>query len=413
MGGKEKLKYLFDKYFSSKTTSEENLELAKLVEEADTETLSSMLEDSWDLGAANPVFTEGERSEIIHRILGEAGQRQEPATAGDVRVLSGVDEQAVGTETRRSVAWWKYAAAAAVIALVSTVVLYNSGDEAGTAPVQVVASSGNDLLPGQDGAILTLANGEKVLLDSLGNGVVTMQGAIQVINQQGKLSYVQPGGSESRLMYNTMATPKGRQYQLVLSDGSKVWLNAASSIRYPIVFTGNERRVFIDGEAYFEVSRDRRKPFRVEIEGRGTVEVLGTQFNINAYDDEPTVNTTLIEGSVKVTVPGARSSVLKPGQQAQISDGLQVISDVNTDEVVAWKNGYFSFNGATTEAIMRQVMRWYDAEEIIYEGDVKNERFGGSVPRSANAKKLLEVLELTKTVRFTIDDKKIIVKPYR
>jgi ferric-dicitrate binding protein FerR (iron transport regulator) len=219
-------------------------------------------------------------------------------------------------------------------------------------------------------------------------------------------------------MYNAMTTPKGRQYQLELADGSKVWLNAASSITYPTAFTGNERKVTISGEAYFEISPDKTKPFKVSIDGKGEVEVLGTHFNINAYADEPTVNTTLLEGSVKIRAfnsnagPEEKQKTLYPGQQARLNVGLVVVDSVNTGEVMAWKNGYFSFNGATTEAIMRQVKRWYDAE-IIYEGTVKEERFAGSVPRSANASKLLEVLELTKTVKFVIEDKKIIVKPYQ
>jgi ferric-dicitrate binding protein FerR (iron transport regulator) len=391
------------KYFSERANPEEETELAKLVAEADAEILASALTDAWqDLAEPDPVISPQRAKIILQQIIEE---NEEP-----------VPEPVLPLVRKRR--WLNYAAVAVMIFLASGVYFFSNTNRQEIVAVNKVVV--NDLPPGQTGAILTLANGNRILLDSAGTGLLATQGDMQVINNKGQLSYQSQQSANKTVMFNTMSTPKGRQYQLLLSDGSRVWLNAASSITYPAEFSGNERSVSITGEAYFEITADKTKPFKVNIDGKGEVEVLGTRFNINAYRDEPTVNTTLLEGSVTIKQAVAkhprdqqatRSAVLRPGQQAQLGSTLHVINDVNTEEVTAWKNGYFFFSDASTEVIMRQVKRWYDAE-IQYEGTVKDERFAGSVPRSVNASKLLEVLELTKTVKFTIEDKKIIVKPY-
>lgn len=406
MHNTEKIKYLFNRYVSQSATPEEEAELAKLILETDQDTLSALLENALeDLDTTDPVISPQRAEIILQQIIAEKEEDTEE-----------VKEPVVVIPERKR-KWQPYALASVVVLIIAGVYFFdfNKKDKQETVTIK---KQGDDLSPGHNGAILTLGNGEKILLDSAGNGLLATQGSIHVINNKGQLSYQSEKENNDAVMYNTMTTPKGRQYQLELADGSKVWLNAASSITYPTVFTGNERKVSINGEAYFEISPDKTKPFKVTIDGKGEVEVLGTHFNINAYADEPTVNTTLLEGSVKIRSFGNNANtakeqaILRPGQQARLNAGLEVVDDVNTGEVMAWKNGYFSFNGATTEAIMRQVKRWYDAE-ILYEGTVKEERFAGSVPRSANASKLLEVLELTKTVKFVIEDKKIIVKPYQ
>jgi len=208
-----------------------------------------------------------------------------------------------------------------------------------------------------------------------------------------------------------MSTPKGGQYQLTLQDGTKVWLNAASSITYPAAFVDRMRRVKVKGEVYFEVAKNKTKPFIVDIDGGSSVEVLGTSFNINAYSDEDNSRTTLLEGSVRVVGPGSNSVMLKPGQQAVVGSGTGVSmrSDIDTEEVMAWKDGYFEFDGASLETVLRQLARWYDVE-IDYGGHVPAKTFIGEIPRDASLSVVLNVLEKT-GVHFRIQGRNIVVLP--
>jgi len=269
----------------------------------------------------------------------------------------------------------------------------------------------NDALPGRDGAILTLADKQQVVLDSLGDGVVTTQGKTTVLIKNGQLVYA-AAGPEGAMLYNTMTTPRGRQCRLTLPDGSGVWLNAASSITYPTAFSATERTVSITGEAYFEVAKDLARPFRVKV-NEMQVDVLGTNFNINAYPGQGKIRTTLLKGSVKVkSVQDAVT--LQPGQQASLSASpstplLRVRSDADIDEVMAWKNGFFKFNDTDIRTVMQQLERWYDLE-VVYEGPVPKDHFGGKLPRDANASEVLKALEQTQ-VHFRIDGKKLIVMP--
>ena len=394
---KDRLQHLFIQYFSGTSTAEENSELFSMIEEADKQELDDLITASWEKVQADPEVISAEQSKsILKTILRPSGEVSSPVI------------QMAG---HRTTAWWKYLSGVAVLLLVFAGIFYMNSSRESIRKSTPVAQSKTDLPPGQNGAILTLANGKKIVLDSAGNGVLATQGSIQVVHANGQLHY-QPGSDGyTPDLLNTVTTPKGRQYQLVLSDGSKVWLNAASSITYPMAFNKMNRDVLISGEVYFEIAAEKR-PFTVNIDNKGSVAVLGTHFNINAYSDEPSINTTLLEGRIKITsAQSGQSKTLLPGQQAQLKDDLQLVNDIDINQVMAWKNGYFSFDGASTEAIMRQVQRWYDAE-VVYEGDVKNERFAGSVPRSENASKLLEVLELTKTLKFTIEGKRILVKPY-
>jgi ferric-dicitrate binding protein FerR (iron transport regulator) len=239
-----------------------------------------------------------------------------------------------------------------------------------------------------------------------------VQGNTKVIHKDGQIVYDDENMSKNALLYNAITTPKGRQYQLTLADGSKVWLNAASSIRYPTAFPGNERVVEITGEAYFEITPDRIKPFRVFVKGM-EVQVLGTHFNINSYDDEATIKTTLLEGSVKVKMNN-NTRLLLPGQQAQISsnagDGdIKVVKDIDLAVVMAWKNGYFSFDKTDLGAVMRQISRWYIVD-IIYTGKIPDRKFGGEISRNNNLSEVLKILEESK-VKFRIEGAKIFVLP--
>ena len=308
-------------------------------------------------------------------------------------------------------------------------------------PAKELAAAGtellykNDLLPGGNKATLILANGATIVLDNSVDGRVAQQGNADVIKTgSGQLSYTALQGKPAELLYNSLSTPRGGKYQLVLPDGSKVWLNAASSLRFPTSFTGAERRVELTGEAYFEIAhlttnpgskgRAGSVPFIVSIltpsgkvGKRGEVEVLGTHFNINAYPDEETIKTTLLEGSVKLSAfsPGnnkpAGTSLLVPGQQASfnVTNELKITDDINTDEIIAWTNNRFYFRSADIKTIMRQLARWYDVD-VVYNKDVQG-RFNAEIPRNTYASDILKALELTRKVKFGIDGKKIIVMP--
>ncbi len=276
---------------------------------------------------------------------------------------------------------------------------------------QLTVKYSKDILPGSDRAILTLANGKKIILNNAGIGTVASEGGA-VINKStsGEVVYNDKSAAANGLIaYNTMSTPNGGRYHLILSDGTNVWLNAASSIKYPTVFTGNERRVVITGEVYFEVVHNAAKPFRVTAQGQ-TVEVLGTHFNIDAYANEPVIKTTLLEGRVKVTNT-SKIVTLIPGEQAQVKPGtadneIRVLDNVDTDEAIAWKNGLFQFNKASIESIMRQVARWYDVEINYNNNKIPSKTFTGSISMNSNLSQILEILSYT-GLHFEIAGKKI------
>ena len=289
----------------------------------------------------------------------------------------------------------------------------------------------DDALPGTNKAILTLDNGKTILLNDSQDGVLAKQGGTAVRKQGENLMYNAKGSNDkpAPVVFNTLTTPRGGQYKLALSDGSKVWLNASSSIRYPVSFAGNKREVEITGEVYFEISHltaetrkwkaAKRIPFIVKVNGREsegtTVEVLGTHFNINAYDDEDAVSATLLEGSIKVSQPQQKSLggavVMKPGEQARLNKKglLQLVKEVNTEETVAWKNGLFMMSGTPIPAVLRQLARWYDVD-IVYGNGIPEGRITGDIPMDMNLSEVLKVMELS-GIHFKIDNKKIIVNP--
>lgn len=268
----------------------------------------------------------------------------------------------------------------------------------------------SDAAPGGNKAIITLSNGSTIVLTGAKNGTLASQGNM-VINKtaDGLISYAdsKENASLKSLVYNTASTPRGGQYQFVLADGTKVWLNSASSIKYPVQFIGNERKVELTGEAYFEVAHDAKKPFRVVSNGQ-TVEVLGTHFNVNAYGDEGQVKTTLLEGSVKVSSQNI-NTIIKPGEQAQFDNGKINVKNVDVDEVVAWKNGFFYFEDNNIQEVMRQLARWYDVD-IKYEGKLPSREFSGEISRNVNASQILDILSFKK-IHYKIEGKTIVVMP--
>jgi transmembrane sensor len=292
---------------------------------------------------------------------------------------------------------WQWSAAAAVlILLVAGAYLWINGVEKGKSAQMAVKPA--IIVPGRQGAILTLSNGTQLLLDTVKNGIVALQGGVTVAVVNGSLQYK---GKGAETIYNTMSTPKGRLFQVTLPDGTQVWLNSASSIRYPIAFNGAKRQVAITGEAYFEVKHNARQPFVVKVNNRAEVQVLGTHFNVNAYDNESHIATTLLEGTVQVKrldAGNAHASVtLQPGQQAEwkedvLSDGINVVKAANIDKVMAWRNGLFNFEGASLEEVMRQLERWYDID-VVFEKPKPDIRFGGKMTKGVTLNEMLEILK--------------------
>ena len=318
---------------------------------------------------------------------------------------------AIEQEPPRRIGYYtRWIAAAVTLVAVSLTGLYfwKAHKSRQAAVPAVAAISHNDLQPGGNKATLLLGDGSVVNLGAVKNGIIRKVAGTLIDKQDGQLRYNVSAADLAPEM-NTIQTPRGGQYQVILPDGTKVWLNAASSLTYPTAFKGVSREVRLNGEAYFEVAGDKEKPFKVMV-GNMQVNVLGTHFNVMAYEDETAIRTTLLEGAVKVTNGGA-SHLLKPGQEARLDRSSETLSlsEVNADEAVAWKNGVFQFGGASIETVMREIVRWYDVD-VEYEGRT-SEHFRGTISRDVNASEVFKMLELTGAVHFAIDKKKIIVKP--
>jgi len=268
---------------------------------------------------------------------------------------------------------------------------------------------GNDVAPGTSKARLLTGNGHVVDLSAAANGTISQQGNTRVNKQDSLLVYQNTTGkSQGAVVYNTLEIPRGGQYSIVLPDGTRVWLNAASSLRFPTAFTGKTREVTLHGEAYFEVVQDAQHPFVVQL-AKGSVEVLGTHFNISDYADEQAVATTLLEGAVRVQQDGV-GTVLKPGEQANWhrDNSKPQIIQADTETAIAWKNGLFTFSNTDINMVMRQLARWYDVE-VIYPEPV-NIRLNGMISRYTSLSQVLKILELTGEAHFTIEGKKITVR---
>lgn len=281
------------------------------------------------------------------------------------------------------------AAASIVVLAVIAAVYFNQKK-----PLQQVAQQLEqpDIHPGGNRATLRLGDGTVIALDSANEGELTRQGNTRIIKlSNGQLAY-QGGDEHAAPVFNTITTPNGGQYQIELPDGSKAWLNAASSLRFPSYFAGEERMVELEGEGYFEVAANAAKPFRVKIR-EGVVEVLGTSFNINAYADESAARTTLLQGAVKVH-EGTEAILLKPGQQAVMSNGtITKLPNADIEQAIAWKNGFFQFDGIGLPELMRQISRWYNLE-VKFEGKIPEREFAGKISRDVNLQDVLKALQI-------------------
>lgn len=392
--GNKRLRYLFDRYYQKTGTAEERAELLDII--SNSENNQALLE--------------------LIREVGENSNKEEEVIAGDkaekmlFHILNS-DKGGKIISIKRNIIFRRIAVAASFLLIaVSGYFIWNSNnnDRKINSENQVNVI---DFNPGSDGAVLTLGNGEQIVLDSTKNGTLALQGNTSVLKKNGQIIY-EAGGPDTAMLFNTLSTPRGRQYNLMLADGSRVWLNAASSITYPIAFKGEERKISVTGEAYFEVAHNPAMPFRVSIVSpagdAGEIEVLGTNFNINSYEDEAATKTTLLQGKVKVSSKGA-SVFLEPGQQAQISAAgkMSTLQNVDVDEVMAWKNGYFEFNDADIKTVMRQLARWYDVE-VVYLGNIPKLEFGGKMQRDLKLSQVLKILDKY-GVHFKTESGKIIV----
>lgn len=306
--------------------------------------------------------------------------------------------------------WIRYAAAIVIIAGLAVFIRNLRPEDNKITGIQSTAPAQDILAPGSSNAVITLADGRQIVLDDANNGTLAQQGNVVVEKtSDGQISYT---GSSDKILYNTLFNPRGSKVvNLMLSDGTRVWLNSESSLRYPTSFVGEERVVEITGEAYFEVTHRPKEAFIVrQLSNNAQIRVLGTDFNINAYDDEASMKVTLLNGSVDV-LKGDRHNLLKPGEQAELEDDIvKVVKDVDIDEVMSWKNGRFQFGEkADIAVIMRQISRWYNIE-VKYDGSV-NQQFWGSISRNENVSTVLKMLEATGSVKFKIEGRIVTVMP--
>ncbi len=359
---------------------------------------SGQQEESDLLQMINDPANEMELKELLQGVIKNIPSTAELSNSSEKAILEAIfnaDKQAVHPAPRISllrVKWVRYAAAA-VLMVAAGLWLWNQNSKNKT---QIVDSKKvavvQDIKPGGDKAMLTLADGSTIILDSASNGELALQGSSRVIKESGQIVYDSHQASEdSRMVYNTMSTPRGGQYQLRLPDGTKVWLNAASSITYPTAFSGSERKVEVKGEVYFEVMKNKEKPFIIDVDRRSSVEVLGTSFNINSYADETTIKTTLIEGKLRVKI-GEKGSLLNSGQQAEIAqngNSVKIIEDVDIDQALAWKNGIFNLQDVDLREFARQLERWYDIK-VKYEGTIPKTNFEGKLSRGEKLSTVLQ-----------------------
>jgi transmembrane sensor len=314
-------------------------------------------------------------------------------------------------------AWYQIGVAASLLAILSIgLYLYSNR----TVDTQLALSDSEILKekviikPGGDKAVLTLSDGSKIILEDAKKGLLANQAGVSIQKTaDGELLYSFAKNDiniteniPSEVIYNKIETPFGGKYQINLPDGSKVWLNSASTLRFPAFFSGDTREVELNGEAFFDIAKNPEKPFKVITKDQ-VVEVLGTQFNINSYSDEESFKTTLIEGSVKIIYKD-RVVLLSPGQQFQPNLKSSKVVEADTEEVTAWKDGYFLFKDEDIQSIMRKVSRWYNVE-VTYSGDIPDVGFGGNISRSKDIDEVLNVLQLTNAVHFKVEGRRITV----
>ncbi|UEG51907.1 FecR domain-containing protein [Mucilaginibacter daejeonensis] len=383
-----RIPYLLQRYADSSCTRAELRELLQLLRQDDTpEGMDEAMWLMWEQLKAEEKVPGVDKEEIINNIL------------------HNIDTPAL---PQRHFTIQRWAIAAAILMFVSVgIFLLRSPNGV---PSKVAYKKHQVILPGTNKAELILANGKKMILsDTHGSEITNDNGITTIRLDKNNIAYsgsLAPA-SAGRPVWNILSTPAGGQYQVTLPDGTQVWLNASSSLKFPVKFGDSTRRVELTGEGYFEVAKNRANPFIVAT-ARSEIKVLGTHFNVMAYSNEPTVNTTLLEGSVQVS-KGALKRTLVPGQQSRVNTDIQV-AEVDADQSIEWKNGKFNFAHEKIPEIMRKIARWYDVQ-IIYRGKPTSEGFVGTVPRSRNLTEVLSTLESTGLVHFKVEERSVIVMP--
>lgn len=393
-----RLAYLFDRHLDRTISVEERQELFRLMDDPTNDADLQELIDGVIAEPGSLASLPGESGRAILEVIfaassGETGDKSE-MMPGQAPVLP--------LDRRRRRRNWTAAAVLILLAGTATWFALLRRDVPGNVSALNKSPVAQDVTPGGNKAILTLADGSRIVLDSAKNGVLSQQGNAQVIKtNSGQLAYTILNEDARRPVFNTISTPLRGQYEVVLPDGTRVWLNALSSLRYPTAFTGRQRQVELTGEAYFEVAKNEQAPFIVTLVAPAgqkamQVEVLGTEFNLMGYGDEPAVKTTLVGGVVKVSKAG-KSVKLGPGQQAQLNLGtgsLQFVQKADVDKAVAWRKGNFQFGGDDIEAVMRQLARWYGIE-VKYETEKPKVHYSGEISRNLNLSKVLNMLALS------------------
>ncbi|MBO9613064.1 MAG: DUF4974 domain-containing protein [Dyadobacter sp.] len=413
---------LFFRYCEKKITDEEREELmAMLLSDDNREQINGLIDQFIRSDGTKHTLSDETADDILSSIFSATGMRdtrREPGASDGEQII---ERESVSTERELGAnrPMWLFRLAAASVVLFLVYGGYRWFNSRKPAPQVAVMHSvyGDDAPAGGNRASLTLADGRTYDLNTITERNLLVQPGTTIDKSKGEVIYGKNGVNDGAVAYNVLRTPLGGQYKIVLPDGSKAWLNAGSSLKYPTAFKGDRRDVEMTGEVYFEIEPDKARPFLVRVADKNRngkdmeITVLGTHFNISSYGDEPTMQTTLLEGSVRVKKDEV-TKVLTPGQQARVVTGEAVhdiaVNTVDTESVVAWKEGRFEFNGNIRE-IMRQISRWYDLD-VKYEGNVERKSFAGTISRKNNVSEVLKMLEMTGGIQFRIDDRKITVK---
>lgn len=387
------IQLLLDKCAENTATEAEWQELQTLLDEPAEKGLNSLLKGYWN--ERKPVFSEEELEGLAQSVMADIRQRFPEPEKKERKFLT--------------MKFWWAAASVILIMCVATWYLIKQPE----APSPATVASVPELLPASDGPVLTLANGKLLVLDSMSNGVIANEQGAAINWVDGKVVYKPATSDNQNLIYNKMITPKGRQFQLVLPDGSVAWLNAESSIEFPTVFSGKFRDVSITGEVFFEVAKKSVAPFRVNIGKLAQIQVLGTSFNVNAYANESQIEATLLTGSVRlVTAAKSAGVVLSPGEQAllitgQSTSAWKIERNVDTDRIMAWKKGIFNFEGLRLQDILRQMERWYEFA-VVYKNAPSDTVYRGGIDRNVKFSEILDVFR-EMGVRFDWNGKTLIV----
>ncbi|HAL52342.1 MAG TPA: anti-sigma factor [Sphingobacterium sp.] len=373
------IKLLFERYLNNHASREETAELFQYFQDTNNkEALEQMIENQLESRDKEELIDKM----ILDRVFGKIDLDTEP-------------------QNFKSPTWYKTTGVAAAIILIisiSYLFLNRSTYNDHTATISE---------PGRDKATLVLSSGKTIVLEDVANGKLTEEiGTTIEKTEKGGINYKIEGNTDVRIAMNLLNVPKGGQFQITLSDGTKVWLNSNSSLKYPSAFSTSERRVELTGEAYFEVSKNKQKPFIVETSLQ-KVEVLGTKFNINAYDDESSTQTSLAEGSVRVSCKN-NTTLLKPGQQSTLTDQNIAVRSINLDQVLDWKNGDFNFSNNNLKEIMRKISRWYNIE-VIFEGPISQETYVAQISRKKRLNDVLRALQLSGSIKYNIRNNKLYI----